>query len=280
MAYCDLHTHSVFSDGTYTPAEIIDAAIELGLSAVALCDHNTVDGLPAFLSAAEGKHIEAICGAEFSVEYNGTELHLLGLFIPRAYFAQISRLMEDAMELKRQSNLDLIDAINQAGYPVSFEEIARTTPNGKFNRAHIARALVEKGYMSSIKEAFDTLLSPSVGFYKEPERISFWEMLEFLTDIGAVPVLAHPFLNLDASQLAVLLPLAKEKGLVGMECVYSLYDEATTQISFDLARQFGLKCSGGSDFHGTNKPDIALGTGKGNLKIPYEWVTMLNKAAQ
>ena len=124
MMTCDLHTHSVFSDGTYTPAEIIDAAVGLGLSAVALCDHNTVDGLPGFLAAAEGKNIEAICGAEFSVDYSGTELHLLGLFIPQDRFSQISRLMEEATERKRKSNLDLIDALNRAGYPVSFEEIA------------------------------------------------------------------------------------------------------------------------------------------------------------
>lgn len=275
MMTCDLHTHSVFSDGTYTPTEIVDAAIRLGLSAVALCDHNTVDGLPEFLSAAEGKNIEAIAGAEFSVDYNGTELHLLGLFIPEVQFSRISRLMETTMELKQQSNLDLIHALNQAGYRIDFEEIRNTTRNGTFNRSHIARALTEKGYTASIKEAFDTLLSPTAGFYKEPQRLSFWKMLDALTEMGAVPVLAHPFLNLNESQLTALLPLAKERGLAGIECVYSLYDPSTTQTSFNLARRFGLKCSGGSDFHGSTKPDIALGTGKGNLEIPYEWVSIL-----
>jgi len=274
---CDLHTHSIFSDGTYTPTEIVDAAIRLGLSAVALCDHNTVDGLPEFLSAAAGKNIEASTGAEFSVDYNGTELHLLGLFIPQGQFSRISQLMEESTERKRKSNLDLVNALNRAGYQIDFEAIQNATPTGKFNRAHIAHALTQKGYTKSIKEAFDTLLSPSAGYYKEPQRLSFWEMLDFLTAMEAVPVLAHPFLNLSERELEILLPAAKEKGLAGMECYYSLYDEATTQKAFELANKFGLKYSGGSDFHGETKPDIKLGFGKDNLHIPYALATAIKE---
>jgi len=280
MKTCDLHTHSVFSDGTCTPAEILDEAVRIGLSAVALCDHNTVDGLPAFLAAAKGRPIEAIPGAEFSVDYNGTELHLLGLFLSETHFPEISRLMEAVMARKQQSNVDLIRALNRAGYRVDYETIRGSTPNGKFNRAHIARELTRTGYVSSMAQAFDTVLSPAWGYYKEPERLSFWQMLDFLVSIGAVPVLAHPFLNLQEPELAVLLPSAKQKGLVGMECLYPLFDEETTQTAFRLADRYGLSYSGGSDYHGGNKPDIALGTGKNNLNIPYEWVDILKKAAQ
>ena len=275
MKTCDLHTHSIFSDGTDTPTEIIEAAIRLGLSAVALCDHNTVDGLPEFLSAAEGKNIEAIPGAEFSVDYNGIELHLLGLFIPEFFFPLTMLWMKEAAEAKLQSNLELVTSLNQAGYLIDFDAIQRTAPHGNFNRVHVARALVEKGYTVSVKEAFDTLLSPEHGFYKEPPRISLWDMLDFLNEIEAVSVLAHPFLQLDEAQLTELLPRAKARGLAGMECLYSTYDEATTALSFRLAQQFDLKPSGGSDYHGTPKPDIALGRGKGNLEIPYEWVGAL-----
>lgn len=280
MKLCDLHTHSVFSDGTYTPTQLIDAALLAGLSAVVLSDHNTVDGLPEFLSAARGKNIEAIPSVEFSVDYEGKELHLLALYIQDAHFTAISELMTDFHKRKAQSNLDLIQALNEAGYDISFEEIRAATPNGKFNRAHIAAELTKKGYTASIKEAFSTLLSTKHGYYKEPKRPTLWEMLEFIKSIGAVSVLAHPFLNLKEDKLKELLPLAKEKGLVGMECYYPLYDENTTQTSLLLAERFGLLPSGGSDFHGSNKPDISLGIGKGNLQIPYEWLIALKNAAE
>lgn len=272
---CDLHTHSVFSDGTYTPAEIIDEAIEIGLSAVALCDHNTVDGLPDFLKAAEGKNITAVAGAEFSVDFDGKELHLLGLFIPEEAFAKISHLMLDVNKRKEESNITLIKSLNQAGYQIDYEALKNSTPNGKFNRAHVAAALIEKGYVESRKEAFETLLSPEAGHYVEPERLTVWQMIDFIKDIGAVPVLAHPFLNLSEEELAEFLPEARKRGLAGMECLYSLYDSETTEKAFSLAEKADLEKSGGSDFHGLNKPDISLGTGKGNLKIPYEWAEEL-----
>lgn len=277
MKTCDLHTHSIYSDGTYTPNQIIDSAINIGLSAVALCDHNTVDGLPEFLSAAKNKNITAVSGAEFSVDYNGTELHLLGLFIPESEFGTVSDLMQEVNEKKRQSNIDLIKSLNKAGYKIDYETIKNSTPNGKFNRAHIAAELTRKGYTESIKQAFKTLLSTQVGYYKEPERLCFFKMIDFVKSIGAVPVLAHPFLNLTKNELEVLLPVAKKRGLVGMECYYSLYDDKTTKDAISLAEKFGLIFSGGSDFHGENKPDIKLGVGKGNLEIPFDWYTKLNK---
>lgn len=274
MNYCDLHTHSVFSDGTYTPTELIDSAVSLGLSAIALTDHNTVDGLPEFLAASRGKEILAIPGAEFSVDYNGTELHLLGLNIPECQFDRVTKLMDAFIERKRQSNIDLIDALNAAGYHLDYETIKNATPNGKFNRAHIAAELTRLGYTPSIQDAFRQLLHPSKGYYKEPLRTSVWEMLDFLKEIGAVPVLAHPFLNLDEEELERLLPRAKERGLVGMECVYSANNEETTAKSFALADRFVLRYFGGSDFHGANKPDIALGIGRGHLQIPGSWAIL------
>lgn len=277
MKFCDLHTHSCFSDGTFTPAEIIDSAINTGLSAVALCDHNTVDGLPEFLSAAFRKNIIAIPGIEISTDYSGQELHLLALYIPENRFTKVSALMQDIIRKKEESNIQLISALNKAGYKLSFDKIKNSTPNGKFNRAHIAAELTKMGYTESIKQAFSELLAPGAGFYTEPERLSFFDALRFVKYIGAVPVLAHPFLNLNEEELKLLLPVAKAEGLAGMECYYSLYDELTTEKSIKLADIFNLKYSGGSDFHGLNKPDISLGTGKGNLKIPLKWAIQLKE---
>ena len=280
MKLCDLHTHSVFSDGTYTPTQLVEKAENIGLSAIVLSDHNTVDGLPEFIVAAKDKNIEAIPGVEFSVDYEGTELHLLALYVGENHFPTITELMEDFHKRKAQSNLDLICALNNAGYHISFDDIRASTLNGKFNRAHIAAELTKKGYTQSIKEAFSTLLSKKHGYYKEPQRPAIWEMLEVIKSIGAVPVLAHPFLNLKEDKLLTILPQAKKEGLIGMECYYPLYDEATTKKSLELAKCFGLLPSGGSDFHGDNKPDIFLGVGKGNLQIPLEWLQKLKEAAE
>ena len=275
--YCDLHTHSVFSDGSLTPTELIRAARKAGLSTLALTDHNTADGLPEFLSAAEISGIEAIAGAEFSVDLDGTELHLLGLFIPREYFGQIEERMRKVLSRKEESNRDLIAALAEDGMVLDYDELCRKTPKGRINRAHVAMALTERGYTPSAKQAFSTLLSPEAGYYREPERLSVWEMLDFLRSIRAVPVLAHPFLNLSPERLSAFLPEAKKKGLVGMECYYSTYDEETTALALRMVAEVGLKPSGGSDFHGALKPDIRLGVGRGNLKIPYEWACDLRQ---
>lgn len=171
--------------------------------------------------------------------------------------------------------MELIKALNKAGYEIDYDAIEKSTPKGNFNRAHVGEELTKKGYTRSIEHAFDTLLKPEHGFYKEPERLDFFEMIEFIKEIGAVPVLAHPFLKLNCEELEIMLPLAKEKGLVGMECFYSDYDEKTTRDALNIAGKYGLKYSGGSDFHGEKKPHIKLGKGKGNLEIPYEWAKEL-----
>lgn len=272
---CDLHTHSTYSDGTYTPGQLIEAAIAAGLSAVALCDHNTVDGIPDLLSAAAGRPIEAVPGAEFSVDYEGKELHLLGLMITSPYLSQVTELMQAANRRKEESNITLLEALRKDGFLLDYEQIKRDTPNGKINRAHIANALMQKGYVANIDEAFRTLLSPTVGYYKPPKRIGIWDMLDHISSIHAIPVLAHPFLNLSYKELIAFLPIAKSRGLVGMECQYSLYDASKTALALKVAEEFSLKPSGGSDFHGAIKPDIQIGVGRGTLCIPYAWFSAL-----
>lgn len=274
---CDLHIHSVYSDGSCTPTELVHASVDLGLSAIALCDHNTVDGLPEFLSAAEGKNIEAIPGSEFSVDYNGTELHLLGLYISREYFPQATVLLSETLVRKEQSNLALIESLRKAGYPLDYAAIKAKTPKGKINRAHIAAEMTRLGYVSSVKEALHTILSPAYGHYVIPKRLSIWDILDFLCSIGAVPVLAHPYLNLSRQALPEFLPQAKARGLAGLECYYSLHDRRTTCELLQLAEQFDLLPSGGSDFHGDIKPGIQLGVGTGNLAVPDHLPIALGK---
>ncbi len=272
--YCDLHTHSNFSDGTYTPAQLIAEAASLGLTAIALTDHNTVAGLPDFVAAGQGSGVEAVPGCEFSTDYNGVELHILGLFIQPDYYGTVTSLLEKAQQEKAQSNRDLVAALNENGYDLDYAEICSHC-RGQINRAHIATAMVEKGYFANMQEAFKGPLSPKDGYYRPPKRIGAYECIRFIKSIGAVAVLAHPFLDLDEAALRAFLPEAVSAGLDGMEVAYSKYSPETTAAAHAVAADFGLKCSGGSDFHGGNKPDIRMGTGRGNLQIPARWLCQL-----
>ena len=266
--YCDLHTHSVFSDGTYTPAQLLDEAQQRNLTAIALTDHNTVAGLPDFLAAAAGKRVEAVPGVEFSTDYNGTELHILALYLKPEYFGQVTDLMDDYNRRKDQSNADLVAALNRAGYQIDYDKIKAATPKGQVNRALIAAELMHMGYVESVQEAFKRLLSPKHGYYTPPRRHTPQQMLGIIRDLGAVSVLAHPYLNLKQDQLVPFLDDAVKQGLQGMEVYYSTYDRVTTELAVATAAAYKLLPSGGSDFHGDTKPDIHLGVGRGELKVP------------
>lgn len=272
MKYCDLHTHSVFSDGTWTPTQIIREAERIGLAAVALTDHNTVQGLEEFTAAAKGSPVEGVPGIEFSTDYGEVELHIVGLYIQPRYFDRIRQMVSKMEERKIESNLRLARNLQQGGYDIRYEEVCAATPSGHVNRVHFAAALLEKGYVSSVKEAFNTVLAKDGGFYEEPKRLPVYEVIAFLKEIGAVAVLAHPFLNLTEKELRTFLPHAKAAGLDGMETEYSTYDEETTRRAKEIAEEFGLHQSGGSDFHGVNKPDISLGVGRGNLAVPVRFL--------
>ena len=275
---CDLHTHSIFSDGTLTPRQLLQEACDAGLSSVALTDHNTVKGLPDFLAAAPDFPVEAIPGIEFSVDYLGTELHLLALYVRPEHFDAITAMMEDFQVRKERSNRALVEALNKAGFQLDYDTI-KAASGGYVNRAHIGAAMTEKGYVSSIKEAFKQYLSPKHGYYVPPRRIDVFQTIRFIKSIGAVAVLAHPFLNLEEDALRQFLPQAVEAGLDGMETLYPMFDDAQTRCAQSLAEEFGLLPSGGSDFHGANKPHIRLGVGQGALTVPEKYGKMLKMRA-
>lgn len=277
-AYCDLHTHSCFSDGTDTPAEIIAQAKALRLSAVALTDHNTVEGLPDFLAAAADTEVAAIPGVEVSAQYRDWEVHILGLFLKRETWEEVSAFLDTIRQRKEESNRLLARALTRGGYEVDYEQLKRQHPDGSINRANIARVLVEKGYVGSVAEAFRTLLSPRGAFYVPPQRMDAFEVIRFLKSAGAVPVLAHPYLSLPREQLLPFLREGKEHGLAAMETYYSEYSPETAAEAAALAQKLGLKESGGSDYHGTTKPNICLGTGRGDLRIPAVLAEALKEA--
>lgn len=273
--FCDLHVHSTYSDGTQTPTWILQEAVRLGLGAVALCDHNTTAGLPEFFGAAKGKPIEAIGGCEFSVDYENGELHILGLFLEPKHFPAIGALLAKGVADKERSNRELVERLKEAGYPLDYDAIRASTPNGQVNRALIAAEMQRLGYIREISEAFRGILSEKNGLYRRPSRPQALEVIAFLRELGAVPVLAHPFLNLNEAGLRRFLEKAVPAGLVGMETLYVSNDDATNALSSSIAREYGLLPGGGSDYHGGNKPEIALGTGYGALRVPMSFPNAL-----
>lgn len=265
----DLHTHSNFSDGTLTPTELVLGAKKAHLSAVALTDHNTTDGLKEFMEAGQKYDMITVPGCEFSTEHKGKEVHVVGLFFKEKYWAEVNDFLELMHLAKRNSNTKMIDNLRARGYDVSFEEAQALTDGSDFNRAHVARLLVNKGYVKSVQEAFESLLKAGNGIYAPAKKITTLAAVRFIKTFRATAIIAHPLLNLTYDELDEMLPEAKKSGLDAIETNYTEFDEEMTYAAYSLADKYELKYSGGSDFHGEAKPGIHLGTGRGNLYVPY-----------
>lgn len=266
--YCDLHLHSYYSDGTCSPSEVVERAKALGISPIALTDHNTVKGLDEFLAAAEKLGVDAISGIEFSVDYKGRELHLLGLGIGKKYFSEIEEKMDEYLKIREQSNRAMIEALRSAGYLIDYDEIYQKSGSGYINRAHIGAELVEKGYCATVREAFATLLGKDGPYFRPRIFPDVFDIIDYVGSIGAVSILAHPFLQFNEEELRKFLCEAKKHGLDGMETVYTEFSDEQTTCLKSVAKEFDLLESGGSDFHGSTKPDVALGVGFGKLRVP------------
>ena len=276
---CDLHTHSNRSDGSLSPTELVAEAKKKGVAALALTDHNTTKGLAEFLSAGRDSGVIPVPGCEFSTDYSDKELHIVGLFLPEPSWQEVETYVEALRRGKHDSNVLLIQKLRERGCDITYEEVAAITDAEEFNRAHVARVLQAKGYVHGLEQAFDTLLKVGNGCYFPARRPEALATIRFIRSVGGVPVLAHPFLNLDGEELETFLPQAKEAGLAAMETRYSLFDETVTKKAEALTERFGLLKSGGSDFHGAAKPDIAIGTGKGNLAVPFRFYQDLASCA-
>ncbi len=264
----DLHTHTTASDGSLTPTELVVLAVERGISILALTDHNTVAGLPEFMTAAQGKPLRAIPGAELTCELEGEELHILALDIPRENFSAVTDLMAGRLREIRQSMVDLTRRLQADGYAISYEEVRKAHPDSLINRAHIALAVVKAGYAPDVHTAIQTLLSEASGYYRPAKRLPAPEVISAIRNMGAIPVWAHPFLRFDESRIRRALTQLVPAGLAAMETEYVTYTPEQTAQARALAAEFGIKRGGGSDFHGAPKPKVRLGTGLGNLNIP------------
>lgn len=274
MKTCDLHVHSNYSDGVCTPREVLEKAKEKGLSAVALTDHNTIKGLNEFMALGKEFNIETIAGTEITCEFAGKEIHMLALFLKPENYKDVENLLYDYVSRESARNVELAEKLSSAGYKIDYAEMLEKYGEN-INRVHFAKELLNGGYVTSIQNAFDTLLSEGREFYFVPQRLSALDVIKFIKSIGAVPVWAHPWLSLSPSEMVNFITSALPCGLVGIETDYSTYTPEQSEHVKELAKKHGLLFSGGSDFHGANKPTIQIGVGKGNLKIPCEYLEKL-----
>lgn len=274
---CDLHTHTNHSDGVLTPKELVSEAKKLNI-VIALTDHNTTTGLSEFMDEAKRQGVVAVGGTELSTEYGGVEFHLLGLFVDPEHYETIEKLCVNFTKQKEISNIDLINKLSRLGYEIDYQQVKKRNVKGNVNRAHIAAELLSKGYVGTVQEAFEKLLDEKCGLYIPPERLTLTEGIKFFRKINALPILAHPLKEVGERRLREIIPELIDAGLVGIETMHSSYSDEFIKISKKIASDFGLLESGGSDFHGGNKPGVSLEKGRGNLEIPHTiYETLLKK---
>lgn len=275
--YIDLHVHSNASDGTYTPAELVAYAEEKKLYAFALTDHDSIAGLAEAYAAKDAQQaaVQIIPGVEISCRYDivdiSFDIHIVGLNVDYKNTAFRDKLTE-CQQIRKARNQKMIQRMNACGFPISEQEMKAAYGDAAITRAHYARYLVEHGYVQTKEEAFLRYLNPGCPCYVPRQLLSPKEGISLILSAGGHPVLAHPMLytKLNRTQLDALVGELTEYGLEGIEVYYSTYTEEETEFVKQLADKYCLFPSGGSDFHGANKPDIDLMVGKGNLKIPKE----------
>ena len=281
MRAIDLHTHSTYSDGTFSVEELIGRAHEKGLAAIALTDHDTVDGVDEAIEYAASKYpdLEVIPGVELSTEGEGREVHIVGLYIDNHDDEFVSGL-KDFIDSRTVRNKKMCKKLTEeAGIPISYEELTKEFPDTVITRAHYAKFMVDRGYVNSRAEVFDRYIGDHCPYYVGREKITPEDAIRSILKAKGVPVFAHPILcRFGDDRLDAFVGKLKEAGLVGIEAIYSTYELRDERQIKELAKKYDLLVSGGSDFHGANKPDIDLGTGCGKLFVPEDLLIHIKAA--
>lgn len=266
----DLHSHSTASDGTLTPAELAEKASQMNIRALALTDHDTVDGLDEFSDFCGQFGVEAVSGVEISAQYH-KEMHIVGLFID-AENRNLRKKLDILKNARETRNRKMLELLRKNGFDISEQDIVSQKEGANLcntGRAHIARAMAEKGYVKSVSEAFTKYLKRGNSCYVKRITYSPEESIRIIKEAGGLAILAHPvFITEDYETLYSLTKELREYGLDGMECYYNCYSEDFAKMCFDICEKTGLLPSGGSDFHGTNKPDVELGAVSAGY-VPY-----------
>lgn len=279
MSRIDLHSHTTFSDGSFTPTELIALANQKNLHILAITDHDTTDGLPEALEATKDLSLELIPGVELSSQFQNREMHILGYFINVAD-SQFQSRLETLRSTRIERIRHILDRLHTLGIDISLDDVEQFAGNGTIGRPHIAQVLLSKKHVSSIKDAFEQFLGSRGKAYIQRAVPEAQEIIGWIRDAGGIAVLAHPYwegLNKEES-IAACQTLA-EQGLQGLEVFYGTFSARQISFNLGLARQFDLLMTGGSDFHGTLRPDISLGKGRGSLHVPPKAMERLRQAA-
>ena len=269
MKFADLHLHTLFSDGTSTPKEVIREAQNKGLSAIAIVDHDTVDALPQALEIAGSGIIEVLPGIELTAEYDGLEIHILGYLIDYK-----NKTLKEKLEFLKKNRIEraykMVERLKNMGLALDVQDVFNLAKSGTVGRLHIAQALVKAGLAGSAWEAFQKYIGDKSPAYIAGFRLAPSEAINLIKSIGGIPVLAHPYsLNRDD-----LIPVFVDSGLMGIEVYYPEHTQSMINYYLALAKKFNLLVTGGSDFHGAAKPHGQVGLSK----IPYELVEELKQA--
>ena len=279
MDIIDLHAHTTASDGSLHPGELVQLAKDIGLLALAVTDHDTLEGVPEALEYGKALGLEVVQGVEISAEFKPGTMHVLGYDID-AQNHVIDGKLKALQEGRRTRNPKIISKLREMDIDITMDEVTEVAGGGQIGRPHFAQVLLRKGYVESVQEAFDLYLAKGGPAYLDKFRFFPREAIEVILEAGGLPVLAHPFsLKLDhTTELESLIAELVEYGLVGLEVYYSKHTPEMTDYYLGLAERFGLAPTGGSDFHGISKSEIQLGKGLGNLAVPYRLLTGLRNA--
>jgi predicted metal-dependent phosphoesterase TrpH len=272
LSLVDLHTHTTESDGTLTPVELVRAAADAGVRVLAITDHDTITDSPEARDEARRTGVALIRGIELSCRHEGKSIHLLGYFFDGVSRGGFGQWLDEILESRRDRNVRLERRLKELGVTVTVKE-AEAYGQGLTGRPHFARVMIDKGYVSGIREAFDRYLGESAPGYVERYSPDVSEAIERMRTAGAVPSLAHPIRvgGGDPGRQDLMIARFAEQGLIAIEAFHTDHSPELTGRFLSLASKYGLAVSGGSDFHGENKPGVELGTGSGNLRVP-EWV--------
>ena len=275
MREIDLHIHTTASDGTCTPRETVRRAAELGLCAIAITDHDTISAHAEAISAGMDYGVEVVQGIEVSTKY-GVSVHILGY-----YLEDLVPLLAGIVNDRDRRNEKIAALMAADGLPVRYEEMKKHFGEA-IGRPHFGRILAELGLAESVSDAFERYLGRDKRYFVPRRTVDIDSSVEAIVQSGGVPVLAHPFqYRKNDAELRELIERCMDHGLRGMECRYSGYDAEQVKYLEDLAEEYGLLKTGGSDFHGGNKPHISLGTGiRGELDVPYAWLERLHEEAE
>ena len=267
----DLHSHTNESDGTCSPAQLIAEAVRADVRILAITDHDTFAGFDQARPAAAEAGVDLICGIELSTKLQGHSVHLLGYFLGNNGLADFRQWVLDLQASRRDRNIRLVARLRELGFDITLQE-AEARGRGMTGRPHFAQIMVEKGYVSNLRQAFDDYLDESAKGYVYRREPEFAEGVERIRRAGGIASLAHPVRV--KADVAALMPELCESGLNAIEAYHSDHTPADTALYLELARKYGLQVTGGSDFHGDVKPGVSLGT----VEIPADLVDRLRAA--